>query len=413
MSWLFSFGLSGMRRSTAGRAVRRALLSCTTVLLWMASAGAHATAQCEADWPLWQQFNRHFVASDGRVIDASVPEMHSTSEGQSYGMFFALVANDRPAFDRIWTWSIANLMEGSVEGRLPAWRWGKRADGSWGVLDTNAASDADLWFAYALLEAARLWQAPQYAHDAKTLLDRIRSEEVVNLPGVGAMLLPGPVGFALDDQVWRLNPSYLPVPLLRGLASGDELGPWNELAENTAHMLEQVSPRGLVADWVGYQALSANGGHFVGDPVKGDLGSYDAIRVYLWAGMTHTADPLAARVMQSVRGLLPITTTMGAPPEVVSTTTGIVKGHGNYGFSAALLPYLQAGGQQAMAEKLAQQVRDQLAQDTVPHPAQPPSYYSYMLSLFGLGFYEERYRFLSSGALQPSWEKACRRVAAR
>ena len=412
MSWLSSFRAPDGSRSTARRAVRRALLSCSAMLLWMASAGAQAT-QCEADWPLWQQFARHFVAPDGRVIDASVPQMQSTSEGQSYGMFFALVANDRPAFDRIWKWSIANLMEGDVASRLPAWQWGKRTDGSWGVLDPNAASDADLWFAYALLEAARLWRAPQYALEAKTLLDRVRSEEVATLPGVGAMLLPGPTGFALDNQVWRVNPSYLPVPVLRGLANGDKLGPWNELADNTARMLEQISPRGLVADWVGYQALSANGGHYVIDPVKGDLGGYDAIRVYLWAGMTHSADPLAAGVMHSVRGLLPITAAMGAPPELVSTTTGIVKGRGNFGFSAALLPYLQAGGQQVLAEKLAQQVRDQLAQDAVAQPAQPPSYYSYMLSLFGLGFHEQRYRFLSSGSLQPSWEKTCRRVATR
>jgi len=413
MSWLFSLQSISRRRPTAARRmVRRALLSCSAMLIWMASAGAQA-AQCEADWPLWQQFTRHFVAPDGRVIDASVPQMQSTSEGQSYGMFFALVANDRPAFDRIWKWSIANLMEGDAASRLPAWQWGKGPDGSWGVLDPNAASDADLWIAYALLEAARLWRAPQYAQEAKTLLDRVRSEEVANLPGVGAMLLPGPAGFALENQVWRLNPSYLPLPVLRGLANGDKLGPWNELADNTARMLEQISPRGLVADWVGYQALSSNGGHYVIDPVKGDLGSYDAIRVYLWAGMTHPADPLAAGVMHSVRGLLPITTAMGAPPESVSTTTGIVKGRGNFGFSAALLPYLQAGGQQALAEKLAQQVRDQLAQDAVAQPAQPPSYYSYMLSLFGLGFHEERYRFLSSGALQPSWEKTCRRVATR
>src|SRR5690606_18809477 len=131
------------------------------------------------------------------------------------------------------------------------------------------------------------------------------------------------------------------IPLLRGLATADKAGPWDEIAESTARMLEQISPRGLVADWVGYQALSAHSGHFVIDPVKGDGGSYDAIRVYLWAGMTHSADPLASQVMHSVRGLLSITASMGTPPESVSTTTGIVKGRSNYGFSAALLPYLQ------------------------------------------------------------------------
>ncbi|KAG1316525.1 hypothetical protein G6F63_016033 [Rhizopus arrhizus] len=37
--------------------------------------------------------------------------------------------------------------------RLPAWLWGREAKGGWQVLDSNPASDSDLWLAYALLEA--------------------------------------------------------------------------------------------------------------------------------------------------------------------------------------------------------------------------------------------------------------------
>src|SRR5690606_6968162 len=122
---------------------------------------------------------------DGRIVDFSIPEMHSTSESQSYGMFFALVANDRPAFDRIWRWSVDNLMGGKETGVLPAWRWGRRTDGTWGVLDPNAASDADLWFAYALFEAARLWGEPDYERPARALLERVAADEVADLPGLG------------------------------------------------------------------------------------------------------------------------------------------------------------------------------------------------------------------------------------
>ena len=387
----------------------RLLVALIALCAWPALGWAAAPQQCVAgDWPLWQQFARHFIEPDGRVVDYSVPEMHSTSEGQSYGMFFALVANDRPAFDRMWSWSIANLMGSDVTSRLPAWRWGRLPDGSWGELDPNAASDADLWFAYALLEAARLWREPRYKNDARALLKRVRAEEVVELPGLGPMLLPGPIGFALENQVWRLNPSYLPIPVLRRLALHDPAGPWNQLAENTAHMLAQVSPHGLVADWVAYQGLSPRNGHFVIDPVKGDTGSYDAIRVYLWAGMTARSDALAEPVMRAVGGMAAITAGIGAPPELVSSATGIVSGRGNIGFAAALLPYLPRAGQAGLAAEFHAQVQARLEKDAAPGVRASTNYYEYMLSLFGLGFADGKYRFQKTGALQVSWENACR-----
>jgi endoglucanase len=40
-----------------------------------------------------------------------------------------------------------------------------------------------------------------------------------------------------------------------------------------------------------------------------------------------------------------------------------------------------------------------------------PMYYHYMLSLFGLGWAEQRYQFLKDGTLKLSWESACTRAA--
>ena len=41
----------------------------------------------------------------GRVIDLSQEDKRSTSEGQAYAMFFALVANDQAMFDRLLGWT--------------------------------------------------------------------------------------------------------------------------------------------------------------------------------------------------------------------------------------------------------------------------------------------------------------------
>ncbi|MCL7707978.1 glycosyl hydrolase family 8, partial [Enterobacter kobei] len=87
-----------------------------------------------------------------------------------------------------------NLAEGDLKQHLPGWLWGKKDDEQWTLLDSNSASDSDLWIAWALLEAGRLWQQPQYTETGKALLARIVAEETVAVPGLGTMLLPGKVG---------------------------------------------------------------------------------------------------------------------------------------------------------------------------------------------------------------------------
>lgn len=60
------------------------------------------------------------------MIDPSDARKISTSEGQSYGLFFALAANDRAGFDKLLTWTQNNLAEGDLKQHLPGWLWGKR-----------------------------------------------------------------------------------------------------------------------------------------------------------------------------------------------------------------------------------------------------------------------------------------------
>lgn len=369
-----------------------------------ASSVAAAPTGCAAanPWALWQRFASRYMQSDGRVVDDSVPQKHSTSESQAYAMVFALVANDPDAFARAWRWTVDNLAGGDIAARLPAWKWGRREDGGWGVIDPNAAADADLWLAYALFEAARLWKKPRHRKEALALLARVQREEVADLPGFGPMLLPGPQGFALPERVWRLNPSYLPLPLLRRLAHEDAKGPWNALAANTQRLLQGASANGFVADWVGYQAVPIGEGRFVADPVKGDVGSYDAIRCYLWAGMTPADDPLYEACLQPLGGMRQaLQASGGLPPEKVAVLTGQTSGTGSSGFSAALLPYLRALGDEALYRGQLSRVREALASST--KTGELPVYYDMVLSLFALGWVEGRYRFQSDGRLALPW----------
>lgn len=338
------------------------------------------------------------MQADGRVIDFSTPAHQSTSEGQSYGMVFALIAGDRNTFDRLWRWSVTNLGDGRLDDKLPAWQWGHRDDGTWGIMDRNPAADADLWFAFALVEAARVWNVPAYASAARALLRLVAAQEIVSLPGFGPMLLPGPQGFITNGpgrcRQWRVNPSYLPVPLLRRLAIFDPEGPWGALAGQAATLVRALSRAGIVPDWAAYRAGDCGHG-FLRDPVKGDISSYDAVRVYLWAGMTPDKDDTRRTLLQALQPNAARMEGRPAPPERMHTETGKVEGVGPRGFSAALLPFLKAVESAALTT---QWVR---AQQIVgaPSGAGGPSYYDTVLGLFGLGFVERRYRFSVSGQL--------------
>nr|WP_262378334.1 cellulose synthase complex periplasmic endoglucanase BcsZ [Pseudomonas psychrotolerans] len=367
----------------------------------MLAQSAVATTCERPAWPQWQRFSATAIQADGRVLESSLKANHSTSEGQSYALFFALVANEPATFERIWQWSKNNLAQGDLGQHLPAWLWGQGPDGRWAVQDANAASDADLWFAYSLLEAARLWQRPNYAADARALLARVRADEVVELPGLGPTLLPGPKGFVLPEHLWRLNLSYLPPFLLRRLALEEPKGPWTALLRQLPTLLQGAGPHQLAPDWTGYRGTAPARGLVVDDPLGPTQGSYDAIRVYLWAGLTDAADPLSKPLLAALEGMTQATADLGVPPEKVDVRSGATAGHGPVGFSAALVPFLRQQGHTWLADAQQRRAEAGLGAD------QPLHYYDQMLGLFGLGWGAGHYRFAADGRLQPSWKTPC------
>jgi len=376
-----------------------------------AAVSGGITENCDAqDWPHWQEFKQHFIAPDGRVLAANSAMRDSFSEAQSYAMFFALVANDQEAFNRLWHWSVQNLLGADKSaGRLPAWHWGRASDGGWRVLDSNSAADADQWFAYALFEGGRIWSRDDLLRDGQTLLKAIAKQEVVDLPGIGPMLLPAPYGFVQTDGSWRLNPSYLALPQLRRFAQEDPQGPWNDIAKNAVLLITMASPKGLVADWIGYRASADRRPQVTVDPVLGARGSYDAIRVYLWAGMTAAEDPLAATLLKSLSGMNRSLPQGAWPPESVDAATGLASGTGPFGFSAAIAPYLQQVGANGPMLQQVERARSMRTASLLPEQIAKglPLYYDHVLSLFGLGWIEQRFSFARNGQVQLKWQNSC------
>jgi len=387
------------------RKLGRLVVVMAGILAWLGLTGGQVSAQTAAPdhARLWQAYASRFISGDGRVIDPSRGDL-TTSEGQSYALFFALVNNDRVRFDKLLAWTESNLAAGDLAEHLPAWSWGKGKDGSWGVLDPNSASDSDIWIAYDLIEAGRLWSNPHYATLGKKLASLAARREVASLPGLGPALLPGPTGFR-SAHTSVLNPAYSPIFLLDRLAAVDPAGPWADVAVITPALIERSSKNGFAMDFVSYTP----GEGFTPCLVDGKksptaVGSYDAIRVYLWAGMLPDSSPVKSKLLKALGGMNLYLAQHGAPPEKINNDGTPQAQAGPVGFSAALLPYLEGlSNDPAVAQQLVR-IKSQLDEKSNLYGT-PPTYYDQNLILFGSGWLEKRFQFGSSGELLVRWSR--------
>ncbi|HXO16089.1 MAG TPA: cellulose synthase complex periplasmic endoglucanase BcsZ [Steroidobacteraceae bacterium] len=362
-------------------------------LLFVATAQA-GDGSCER-WRQWQEFKRLYLSEDGRVIDASTPQVITVSEGQAYALMFALIANDPATFVKILRWTQDNMAGGNLERSLPAWKWGRADDGKWSVLDRNPAADADLWMSYALAQGARLWHNAGYAQLAHAMAELILREEVSLIPGLGATLLPGAKGFVVQ-QTWRLNASYAPIEVLRALGRLSDERQWAAVLESSQRVIAASAPRGFAADWILYR----ESGGFSADATTAGVGSYNAIRVYLWAGMLAEGDPQAAGLAQQLKPMA-AAAAQRPPPASIDTNTLEARGEAPPGFLAALLPLLVHFKFTDAVQAYRQRIEAESLKDN-------QHYYSDALTLFGLGWLEGRFHFDRHGELQVAWTGPCR-----
>ncbi|MEO7824035.1 MAG: cellulose synthase complex periplasmic endoglucanase BcsZ [Paraperlucidibaca sp.] len=359
----------------------------------LASAKAVPASQVCTAHPVWLAFVRSFVSADGRVIDTSTAANISTSEGQSYALFFALVNRDQARFDQLLRWTEDNLAAGDMRARLPAWSWGKADDGQWRVLDRNAASDSDVWIAYSLLAAGELWSNAQYRELGLALAARIIELESVELPGYGRVLLPGPTGFHPTEDSWRLNPSYWPISVLRGLALWTENSAWQDIVHSSEKLLRASAPRAVAPDWFVLNSATKA----VSWPDQDSDGAYNAIRVYLWLGMMPFDDPLSASLRSHFAPWATRALAQGFVPERAQVQSAkVASSNQPIGFAQAALPYLQAQAE----------ITDKAGLAAISAQAAQPreGYYTEVLTLFSTLWRDQRFQFKRDGRVHISAE---------
>lgn len=178
-----------------------------------------------------------YVTDEGRVV--RLDEGGDTvSEGQAYGLLLATANEDHDLVRTIWGWTQDNLV--GTDG-LMAWRWDEGE-----VVDPNAATDADLDAAWALVAAGEQFDDPQLTADGLTLADAV-IQQATRPVATGRVLLAGPW---VEGPPYLVNPSYSSPGAISTLGRATDDPVWAELAATDTAMFDRLgSLAQLPPDW--------------------------------------------------------------------------------------------------------------------------------------------------------------------
>jgi endo-1,4-beta-D-glucanase Y len=199
----------------------------------------------------------------------------TVSEGIGYGMLGLVYMensknNTQSKFDKLWNY----YKKFSNGNHLMNWK----IDGFSGVIEANAATDAELDVGVALLMAYKQWGDERYLTDAKELINNIWKSEV----NKNKYLKPG------DAWDTKKNPSYFSTAAIKLFSAFDTDHDWATVFKNSNDLLKKCrnSTTGLVPDWCSE----------TGENLGPDF-YYDAVRTpwriawsYLWFGDEDSKD---------------------------------------------------------------------------------------------------------------------------
>ncbi|AEQ51028.1 glycosyl hydrolase family 8 [Pelagibacterium halotolerans] len=195
----------------------------------------------------WAAYQDAYVRDNGRVVDVFNAEI-SHSESQGYGMLLAVLAQDRTAFERIWSFTRTELMV--RDDGLAAWRWDPSADPH--ITDINNATDGDILIAYALALAGNGWGIPDYMQEATDIARTVGERLLTEANGL-TVILPGAEGFsaAAREDGPVVNPSYWVFEAFAVLADLTPEIDWMSVHDDGLALLDILTADGMPpADWV-------------------------------------------------------------------------------------------------------------------------------------------------------------------
>lgn len=229
--------------------------------------------------------------TDGGRIQRTDQGGDTVGEGQAYGMLAAAAVGDQRRFDRIWSWTQSNMLQGNG---LLAFHW---VDGR--VVDPHPAADADLDAARALLLGACRFGRPDLRAAAIRIGKAVLAHETAKAGSI-EVLLPGPWANMGSHLVF--NPSYVDPTTLAALAAASGESRFQDVAAGGRHLVDQLT-RPLPPDWA---IVSTDSGQVT--PVSSaasksgpGMFTYDAPRTLVRFGVD--PDPIGRRAVARAWGV--------------------------------------------------------------------------------------------------------------
>lgn len=196
----------------------------------------------------WSSYVASYVTEEGRVVDTANNNI-SHSESQGYGLILSVLADDRPTFERILSFTSTELMV--REDGLAGWLWDPAATPH--LRDANNATDGDMLIAYGLALAGDTWAEGEFLSRARTMVETIGRTMLVQADGMTA-ILPGAAGFndRPDGAGPVLNPSYWVFEALPMFAQLDPSVDWEAVSQTGIELVRRarLTKSALPPDWL-------------------------------------------------------------------------------------------------------------------------------------------------------------------
>jgi endoglucanase len=223
----------------------------------------------------WSIFRQRYVLPEGRVVDTGNNGV-SHSEGQGYGMLFAVAAEDRATFEILAQWT-SNVLQ--RDDGLHSWRFNPNTQPP--IEDVNSAADGELLIAWSYLRAAELWGDEAYRSEALRIISAFEDRLIRRVAG-RLVIIPWDGADLESPRV--INPSYFVLPAMRDIADVSSSRLWQDLYWDSLDLLQRsgFGIYQLPPDWLAIDDDNGIGIWLERNPYF----SYDAIRVPLhlaWA----------------------------------------------------------------------------------------------------------------------------------
>lgn len=202
------------------------------------------------------------------------------SESTGYGMILSVAAQNKTAFDQIFSFAEAKLLQSNG---LYAWRYDINNNT---VPDTNNATDGDILIAWALLKGYAQWGDENYQTRALEIINAIKTNCTKSYAGYTILLPGGKAAFdhSAEEGYVVVNPCYYIYKALRDFAYVTEDDSWLTVINDGQRIMQDfityIKPKvAILPNWF----IVKDGGTFAFDPNHDRKSGWDAMRCPLYS----------------------------------------------------------------------------------------------------------------------------------